>query len=139
MQKNFVHSCDQVVSERYFRENTVVTEVVLIQLFSYRWLWTKSKNENIEYHGILTSFKNQLYSKQRSSIFLLLSSWSLAVYLHVRVKLKFFENFSLIILVVAQRLQENGNEFRVLFLLSPKKAFLLLHTVLKLFHFQQAP
>ena len=36
-----------------------------------------NKNEKMKHHGTFTPFKNQLYSKPGSPIFLLLGSWSL--------------------------------------------------------------
>ena len=59
--KNFEHSCDQVLSEWYFREkNTTTTEVAFIQLLSYNVVskQKKNKNENKECHGIFIPFKS---------------------------------------------------------------------------------
>ena len=51
----------------------------------------KTQMKNINYHGIFIPFKIQLYSKQRTSIFLLFGSWSLVLYIHVWVKVKSFQ------------------------------------------------
>ena len=74
------------------RKKTITaTEVVLTQMLSYNVVSKhKNNNENTEYHGMFISFKSHLYSKQGSLIFLLFGSWSLALYLLVGVKSKFF-------------------------------------------------
>ena len=46
-----------------------MTEVILIQLLSYRTVGSKQKNEKTEYHDIFISLSSQLYSKQGGSIF----------------------------------------------------------------------
>ena len=50
----------------------------------------KNKNKNTEYHSNFILFKNQVYSKLWSPIFLLFGSWCLVLYLHVWLKSKFF-------------------------------------------------
>ena len=64
--KNFEHSCDQLLSEWYFREKNITTEVVFIQLLSYNVV---SKQKNIKmktqnstaysYHSKVTSTQNK--------------------------------------------------------------------------------
>ena len=86
--KNFEHSCDQVLSEWYFRKkNITTTEVVFIQLLSYNVVskQKKNRNENTECHGIFIPFKSHLNSKQGSLIFLLFGSWSLVRSSHPEV------------------------------------------------------
>ena len=87
-----------------------VTEIVLIQmLFSTIGSKQKNKIENTEYHGTFI----QVYSRLRSSIFLLLGSWNL-----VSCNLIFFlgivKIFPIILpsnLVDVQRLHEKGKFF----------------------------
>ena len=50
----------------------------------------KNKNKNTEYHSNFILFKNQVYSKLWSPIFLLLGSLCLVLYLHVWLKSKIF-------------------------------------------------
>ena len=66
-------------------------EVNFIQLLSYNVVSKqKNKNENTEYHSMFISFKSHFSWKQGSPIFLQFGSWSLVLYLLVRVKSKFF-------------------------------------------------
>ena len=85
--KNFEHSCDQVLSELYFREkNITTTEVVFIQLLSYNVISKqKNENKNTECNGMFIPFKSHLNSKQGSLIFLLFGSWSLVRSIHPEV------------------------------------------------------
>ena len=75
--------CESVLNIAVFKQfqngtfkkvTIIVTEVALIQLFSYRWFSTKNKNENTEYLAIFISFKSQLFSKQGNPIFILFGS-----------------------------------------------------------------
>ena len=86
------------------KQTITAAEVVLTQLLSYNISKHKNKNKNTEYHRMFISFKSHLYSNQGSPIFLLFESWSLALYLLVWVKSKFY----LIILVDVQRFHEKG-------------------------------
>ena len=53
-----------------FKKVTILmTEVILIQLLSYRTVGSKQKNEKTEYLDIFISLSSQLYSKQGVSIF----------------------------------------------------------------------
>ena len=65
---------DHVVSEWYFRKKYHNSDGSSFHLVAFLPL-VLNKNGNTEYHGIFISFKNQLYSKQRSSILLLFGSW----------------------------------------------------------------
>ena len=70
---NFQNSTFEIIT-------ITVTEIVLIQMFFFTVdSKQKNKNENTEYHGTFI----QVYSKPRSSIFLLLGSWNLVLYLLV--------------------------------------------------------
>ena len=118
-----------------FEKNTItVMEVVLMQL-QFLIICSKQKTKMVS-HGIFISFKSQLYSKQGSPIFLWFGSWTVALYLHVRVKSKFSDNSNLIILVDLQRSHENGKW--ILFVSNGvytllKRAFFLSHLVLSTF------
>ena len=61
----------------------------------------------MEYHGTFIPFKNQLYSKPGSPIFLLFGSWSLE-YLYIWVSQSFSDNYRLATLADVQRLYENS-------------------------------
>ena len=68
------------------KQNTIkVVDETIIQVFHPN-IGSKQKNksEHMEYHGIFTSFKSQVYSKHGRPTFLLLGSWSLVSYIHVR-------------------------------------------------------
>ena len=93
--KNFEHSCDQALSEWYFRErNTTTTEVVFIQLLSYnvsKQNKIKMKTQNATAYSYHSSHFN---SKQGSFIFLLFAAIQ-----RCSVKKMFLE--------ISQNLQEN--------------------------------
>ena len=68
-----------------------IKKIILIQVFFLPLLLNKkNKNEKAEYHATFILFKNQLYSKPGSLIFLLFGSGSFVLYLYVWVKSKFF-------------------------------------------------
>ena len=87
-----------------------VTEIVLIQmLFSTIGSKQKNKIENTEYHGTFI----QVYSRLRSSIFLLLGSWNLVSW-NLIFFLGIVKIFPIILpsnLVDVQRLHEKGKFF----------------------------
>ena len=99
--KNFEHSCDQVLSEWYFREKKYNdgSRFHSITLWLTLFLNKKNKNENTECHGRFIPFKSHLISKQGSLIFLLFGSWSLVRSSHPEVfckkgVLRNFANFT---------------------------------------------
>ena len=94
----------------------------------------RNKNEHTEHHDIFIKFRIQLSSNQENHIFLLFGSWSLVLYLHVWVKLKFFRLLLPDNLIVdVQHLHENGKWNSCVsagvYTMS-KKSFLLLSIVL---------
>ena len=57
--RNCCESTLNIAVNGTFEKITImVTDVVLIHSFSYRWFQTKNENENTEYHGIFISFKS---------------------------------------------------------------------------------
>ena len=49
-----------------------------------------NNNEQAEYHGIIISFKDKIYSKQGSHIFLLFETWTLVLFLHAAAQIEIF-------------------------------------------------
>ena len=74
------------------KNSITVAEVALIKV-SFLKIGSKqnNKNEHGEYHDILNSFKDKIYSKQGSHISLLFGTWTLVLFPHAGVQLEIFQ------------------------------------------------